>query len=229
MRKKILVIDDQQVNREAAKEQLSGICELTVVSTFKGAVEYMNRVQFDAILTDVMLPGEAEGVGRGIGDDTPYGLTIALISLSQGIPVRLVTDLDHHSSPIAWSLDQLRGLRGPINCIESRTPKNWRKAFDDLGFEVGESIETETENEYEDILVFMGDKRFFKNNLENFDKIKCVFVDVKNNYIDEILSLKPKYIWMTGELAARAGVCHLSDFRKVKSIIDVDRQKLIFS
>lgn len=224
--KKVLLIDDKMENREAGKVQLSNVCDLMVVSTFKGAVEMMENINFDAVLTDVMLPGESEGVGRGIGDDTPYGLTIALMALSRNIPVRLVSDLSHHSSPIAWSLDQLKGLEGSINCIESSVPKNWRKAFDQFDFDLVEK-KAINESVYKNVIAFFGSREFFDINMKN-SSMNWVFIDEKENYISELLDLKPKYIWMTGELGANAGVCHEDEFRKAKSILD-ESQKIIFS
>ncbi|MBN1275088.1 hypothetical protein JXA12_02250 [Candidatus Woesearchaeota archaeon] len=136
MHKTILVVDDKTANVKRAQEQLGNICNLLFANSYTGAIiQLSTHDDIDAVFTDVMLPAEAEGVSMNhpeIGKEVPYGLIIALIAINKGIEaVSLVTDLGHHSGPIAWALDQLkREDYQKANCFETGKEKDWKEVYD---------------------------------------------------------------------------------------------------
>ena len=126
---RILVIDDKNVNLEMAEKQFAGKnVELETVSTYSGALYLIINRRFDMVLTDLMLIGEGNGIGRDnpeIGKEVPYGLVLSIIAKNKGVEhVAIVTDISHHSGPIAWAMDQLMGNHEVIRCLT----KNWLHA-----------------------------------------------------------------------------------------------------
>lgn len=116
---RILVVDDQQYNRESACVTLIGH-EVTVIGNIKEAYEVLSnegrspekRRRFDAVLTDLWLPkGDYRGaLGGGKGgdpeDQLPAGLVFALVAAAN-LRIRTVicTDADHHGDLICSLLD----------------------------------------------------------------------------------------------------------------------------
>ena len=123
---KILVVDDTKLHLDAAKEQLSGIHELTLASGFSEARKLIwgekvyrevESYDFDVILTDYLMPSEKDGLGPNGGNFNgqlmPYGLTLALIALSTSLNVKVAivsAGIDHHSHPMVWAADPLSGV-----------------------------------------------------------------------------------------------------------------------
>ena len=110
---RILVVDDNQKNLEAAKNQLTG-CELTTCATFTEAKAAIINGNFHVVMTDVMMPGEKNGQGpqsaHYVGSLVPIGLVVALLALKQDVPhIYIVSDTNHHDHPVAWALDSIVG------------------------------------------------------------------------------------------------------------------------
>ncbi len=112
---KILVVEDNARNQQAAKEQLEGH-ELTIVDELTEARFALERdMEFDVVLCDMELPESATcGVVENhhfTGDtsrrDTAaineYGFSIALLAIQRGVRrVAMVTSTFHHHSPMAY-------------------------------------------------------------------------------------------------------------------------------
>ena len=175
-----------------------------------------------------MLPGEPDGVGSdnpAIGKDTNYGLYIAAIAKNLGVPhVAIVTDLNHHASPMAWAMDQLLGKNAFISGF-NQANKKW--------LEVAESFVSLPDKAENDTVTLAHKKRlmiagardttklmFEKMLGEEFD---CIMVvekqtsDVPVLFIDK----KPDVVILVGELAKNGGSHDqtelLKTLRRVKS------------
>lgn len=114
---KILVIDDKKVNRHSAKQTIVGH-ELTVVGNYDEAVRQLDFQEWDAVLTDLLMPAgrDAQG-GKGlefVGQEMPVGLALALLAALRGARyVAVVTATNHHAHPASAMLDRLRPHSGP--------------------------------------------------------------------------------------------------------------------
>jgi CheY-like chemotaxis protein len=202
MKLNILVIEDTLANQEAAKNQLSEH-NLTLVSTFEATVEMMETQHFDVVLTDVMLPGEAQGVAGSnpeVGKDTPYGLVIAHMASAKGIPVRMVTDLGHHSNPIAWSLDQLLDLEGPVSCLYSPSPKNWSKALENVRPYIKESGIQESQGENRQVSTVCFARFPQPNGIESKFPDDTLFVSEDDKLVSVLVDAQPDNLCFIGEL-----------------------------
>ncbi len=115
---KILVVDDLAHQRATAEVQLGQDHELTVSSTMQEALKLIKDNQYDAVLTDLMMPAERDGGSNeyeklNIGQPVPYGLVIALAAAEKGITkIAIVsngqtTDGNHHNGPMLNAMDAL--------------------------------------------------------------------------------------------------------------------------
>jgi CheY-like chemotaxis protein len=147
MKKNILIIDDKPENLIRARKQLGSICTLTTAKNFLAARTLLSIYTYDAVFTDIMLPGEVQGISPKnphIGEDTPYGLVIALIAINKGIPVSLVSDLNHHHGrPISSAIDSILTDDKPVNRIQTGEQKNWMEAYKYWFGEPQETVEEE--------------------------------------------------------------------------------------
>lgn len=81
----ILVFDDSEANREAAKAQLKGH-RLTVVETYQAAQELLvsGDVFFDVVLSDLLVPASGQSQGPNgqsfVGQEMPVGIFIGLLA-----------------------------------------------------------------------------------------------------------------------------------------------------
>lgn len=124
---RILIIEDDEKHILSAKK-FAQECghEVTIVTSYDEAEkalcgdDRMAREEpiknFDVVMTDLFLPCSAEGLGDP-GTfwlvDQPYGLTLALLAMRTGVKaVGIFTDGNHHSHPMIWALDTLRGYFG---------------------------------------------------------------------------------------------------------------------
>ncbi len=132
----ILVIDDYPENLTAAKEQLSGH-NLTCVSSyeeaekalvgdnhfFRRSVGEVPTGVYDVVITDLMMPASPKGQGKpeNARGEVPYGLIFAILALRlRTSKVILLTDSNHHNSPLSWALDTLGSYDGyPYSIGES--------------------------------------------------------------------------------------------------------------
>ena len=208
MKPKVLVVDDKAEQRDLAKQQLSHLCDLTVVGTFSVAKEMLKH-SFDAVLTDVMLIGESGGISPThpeIGKEVPYGLIIAIVAHNFGSKVAMVTDLNHHSSPIAYALDEVKEFENGIIC---NGQKNWLDAFHNLFPEIDL-----TKKEDEEVLataeLFLLAGLDFPETLETFKKLlppgvkTHSFVGGAKKILDAVMTLKPTRVLIFAELAEKA-------------------------
>jgi CheY-like chemotaxis protein len=113
---RILVIDDLSEQREHAKQALVGH-EVMTANGWKDGAAAIESGGWDAVLTDLSMPGEGDGQGDGrqyVGQQTPYGFALAMLALKFGISKIAVVsngqaDANHHSHPIYWASDSLHG------------------------------------------------------------------------------------------------------------------------
>jgi len=113
---KILVIDDNQNNITTAYQTLVGH-DLTVCMSHKEADEVLKDVsagilKFDAVLTDLMLPYDADAVGylapNKTGEETAIGFQIAIRALKLGIPyIGILSMGDHHKDEYTALLEYI--------------------------------------------------------------------------------------------------------------------------
>lgn len=143
----ILVVDDNQENLEGAKNQFKGKnVNLICCNLFSVASKMIQGKKFDIVLTDLMIPGEADGVSSDnpeIGKEVPYGLVISIMAKNMGVPhVAILTDISHHAGPIAWAMDTVLGTHSFISCF-NEGKKNWLRAAEKFTV-----IEEEVEKEH---------------------------------------------------------------------------------
>lgn len=127
---RILVADDRQENLNRAKEQFTGKnVKLTCCPIFSAAADLLSRNEYDILLTDLMMIGESGGISEKnaeIGKEVPYGLILAILAKNKGVKhVVILTDISHHSGPIAWAMDRLLGDYAVISGFDN---KDWLKA-----------------------------------------------------------------------------------------------------
>ena len=121
---RILVVDDNAANLEKARRDFYGKnVKLTCCSIFSVAANLisLDSGKFDILLTDLMMPGEADGVYKEsleIGKEVPYGLILAILAKNKGIEhVAIMTNINHHSGPIPWAMDRILGENQSINAF----------------------------------------------------------------------------------------------------------------
>jgi CheY-like chemotaxis protein len=105
---KILVFDDNETNRDAAKVQLKDH-DLTVVGTYNEAQNQLMTSTFDVVLTDLLVPAsdQQQSTPELVGEEMPVGIFIALLAATRGAKYTAVfTDSDHHSHPASACFDQ---------------------------------------------------------------------------------------------------------------------------
>ena len=108
---KVLVIEDKEMHQQSAIETLAGH-DLVLVKTFDEAMKIMGEeIDFEAVLTDMMMPMSEQTLAPGVfnpSEQVPYGFVVALKAASQGAKyVAVVTDTNHHHSPISAALDHI--------------------------------------------------------------------------------------------------------------------------
>lgn len=107
---KILVIDDNAVNRDAAKAQFSDY-DFTVIGSYDEAEALLRRKhKFEVVLVDLMLPASSNNQGSEgkcfVGQEMPIGIFLALLAAKNGAKhVAVFTDADHHSHPASACFD----------------------------------------------------------------------------------------------------------------------------
>jgi len=204
--KTILVIDDKRQNLDLAQKQLGAICNLYLASTFSTAKKLLKsgKIDFDAVFTDVMLIGEEDGVSSDnpeIGKEVPYGLVIALYAKNIGIEnVVLVTDLSHHSGPIAWALDVLKGSAF-VNCIRN---KNWLEAYTSC-FKEFPKENTNSIKEIDFLVLGKGHEGYYDQLIQHFPDFKSGYLDVEEEFLETFfIMFNPKRTLILGEIAPEA-------------------------
>ena len=138
---KILVIDDTEIQREAAKAQLKDH-DLTVLGThkeaqellrgFKGSSDNLSREEqlacrhdYEVVLTDLMLPPDLRNMARPFdfeGQLMPVGIFLAIFAAMKGAKfVGVLSDLKGHSHPVADMVMAIWGYtKQPFTIAEAR-------------------------------------------------------------------------------------------------------------
>jgi|GEM_PF-1193492 len=108
---RILVLDNQELNRASATFQFAEGNTLSVCETYKEAVDLLRTKQFDVVLLDLLMPPESfmlsgEAFERVIGSEFPAGIFVALVAARAGVKdIRIVTDASHHDHPATALID----------------------------------------------------------------------------------------------------------------------------
>jgi len=119
----ILVVEDNELHREAAKQLLTDH-NVAIAEDFVGALKLMGHKinedcevvekKYDVVLTDMMFPmgGEYPDLVNMVEDTSvryrgqPLGYAMVLFAAKQDVPYAAVlTDMDHHHSPISATFD----------------------------------------------------------------------------------------------------------------------------
>ena len=160
----ILVVDDESNHRRSAEALLNGH-NLIVVGSYDDAKELLTpkvdydlahklkeqglstseayekattRPNFDAVLTDLMMPASRSAQGSEgmslVGKQMPVGTFLILLALAAGVKnVAMVTDMNHHNHPASAALDPIN--RTVIKVGETRifaTNYPGSKSFDEV-------------------------------------------------------------------------------------------------
>jgi len=150
----ILVVEDTPKHQEAARQLLANH-NVQIVDTFDEATDLLRlpnicdddlvQPNYDVVLTDMFY---TQGQGRCLSPDVkhlaaeqlPFGYPISLMACQKGVPyVAIVSDANHHSGPIAYSMDFFSNMFTDVRTImqvgNSRLAvfndgKNWKRAME---------------------------------------------------------------------------------------------------
>jgi len=125
---KILVVDDVKNEQEGAVDQLGSRHELTVVDNYHAGMNAIHSQEWDAVLTDMMMPSR-EGL-------QPYGFVLAAMAQARGIPVAIVSAGNHHDHPMLFAAEDIGGkvsekffVLAAEYCPRTEGGKNWAEAL----------------------------------------------------------------------------------------------------
>jgi CheY-like chemotaxis protein len=108
---RMLVVDNQELNRASATFQFAESNTLSVCDTYKEAADLLRTKQFDVVLLDLLMPPESftlsdKAFERVVGSEFPAGIFIALVAARAGVKdIRIVTDASHHDHPATALID----------------------------------------------------------------------------------------------------------------------------
>lgn len=114
----ILVVEDDSKHIESAREDLAEEGNLTIVSTYKDAINYLNQNTPDVVLTDERIPFASGAVypinpSAFTGKPLALGSKIVLYAIAKNVPnVAMISDTNHHSDEIAATQDDFSELSG---------------------------------------------------------------------------------------------------------------------
>jgi response regulator RpfG family c-di-GMP phosphodiesterase len=206
---KILVVDDKAINLNSAKEQFQNKnVETTYCPLFSVAVDLLKRNQYDVVLTDLMLPGESNGISQTnpeIGVEVPYGLVLAIFAKKIGIShVAILTDISHHSGPIAWAMDILLGKSEFISCFSN---KRWLEAAEKF-VAITNSTNSIQKEASKKSLILAGSNDSYKEFLKEVLGTTFDVTIVKESSTSELFSIYtekiPDHILLIGEINEEA-------------------------
>ena len=117
---KILLLEDNPQNIESLKNAILNACpiaDITVMTEIGasfygyGVDEAVKLASYDAVITDVNMPGYTDRDGMIM---SPIGPVIALKALQQGVKrIAILTDANHHeASPVSKAADLFENLMG---------------------------------------------------------------------------------------------------------------------
>ena len=234
---KILVVDDKLVNLNSAKEQFRGKnVQLTCCPMFSVATKFLKRNRYDILLTDLMLPGESEGISNKnpeIGVEVPYGLVLSILAKNIGIPyVAILTDISHHAGPIAWAMDKLLGSSDYISCFNH---KQWLRAAEEFVTLTDVPENTDKKEFTKKSLIIAGTNDSFKEHIknkltDNFD-ITIIEEELTSELPCIYTERMPDHIILIGEIDPRvddsdSSVKKMFDYMK---LIKTPEQKIIIA
>ncbi|MFH1236052.1 MAG: response regulator [Parcubacteria group bacterium] len=147
---KILVIDDNPFNLEAAKKQLTEAGhEVTAIDNFEEAANilgggdplYGHHVEkFEAVLSDLLMcPEEKWGqLGSEFTAQMPFGLVLVLLAALNGAKYAAVaTDTNHHKHPMSHAIDGLGCMYWPQDMYFKESQEAVKPKFKINGTVVG--------------------------------------------------------------------------------------------
>jgi len=124
---KVLLLEDKAQNIESLKIAITNACpdaDITIMTEiganfyeYTGADEVVKLASYDAVITDVNMPGYTDCDGMIM---SPIGPIIALKALQAGVKrIAVLTDANHHeANPVSKAADLFRyGREGGGDCI----------------------------------------------------------------------------------------------------------------
>lgn len=206
MKTRILVIDDNQSNLDSAKKQFQNKeVELTCCPLYSVAVEFIKTKKFDIVLTDLMMIGEAEGCSSSpeVGKEVPYGLVLSVLARNCGVKnVAIMTDISHHSGPIAWAMDQLL-IHREHNLVNAFPHKNYLDVAE-FFMEINDGIGQEISESNKKSLMIAGVNDDYKKQLVEglAETFNIIMVDKKDSQNIPIVFVekKPDLTLLIGEI-----------------------------
>lgn len=219
---RILVVDDKQENLNQAKKQFnSKNVELTCCPIFSAAVDLLDRNEYDILLTDLMMLGESNGINENnaeIGKEVPYGLVLAIMAKNNGVEhVAILTDISHHSGPIAWAMDRLLGSHSIVSGFNT---KDWLQVAEKFMPVTSGSYNTVTSDKKTIMLAGVNDT--YKFGLQSALQDTFNVIVVEEISTKEIVSIfvekEPDFIILIGEINKK--IVNKSHKYDVKGILD---------
>ena len=151
---KVLIVEDDPIQQEAAKEQLVDhdlIIMESFVEFFKtfndclGSKSKLDLSSFDAVLTDINLPSPHDRKGV---EQAATGFVVALKAMQAGVKyIGIITDASHHDDAYGKALDlwihkppfKAGGIAIWLECYnageyneDNRLVKNWARLLNGL-------------------------------------------------------------------------------------------------
>ena len=119
--KKILVIDDNAANQDAARGLADADHEVTVIGSYDEACKafildpLLNKgTRFDIVFLDLLMPCPCDSAWLSSseqefdGQEMPFGFSLLFLAVLSGAKhVAVVTDRNHHLHPMVASLDKV--------------------------------------------------------------------------------------------------------------------------
>lgn len=134
---KILVIDDTRAHQLSAEKLLTG-CDLMIARGYDEAMAMLQKHNYDIVLTDLEMPASGKISEPVLGELIPYGLLLYAEAAKRGAKhIAVVTDLNHHTDPIANAFDYfchepikvegaiVRFMHAPMIHIDGVYSKDW--------------------------------------------------------------------------------------------------------
>jgi CheY-like chemotaxis protein len=137
---KILVVEDTPIHQYST--QLITGSDVMIARGYDEAMEMLRCNQYDIVLTDLEMPASKKIVDPVLGELIPYGLLLYAEAARQGAKyVAVVTDLNHHTDPIANAFDYfcqepikvenalVMFMHAPMIHFDGEYSKDWRAAL----------------------------------------------------------------------------------------------------
>jgi CheY-like chemotaxis protein len=118
--KKIVVVDDQQLNLKSAVVQLGPKNDVVAFDNYAAFFKAIDRETPEIVLLDLLMPAEGAQLGGQamqsfLGSPITAGIFAALAASQKGVPLIVIaTDAGHHDHPALALIDEL-GWNKPIS------------------------------------------------------------------------------------------------------------------